>query len=159
MSANPLPSVDATIYAVREWKETLGPECKWWQKWFHRFIYLPFNEFSLKIVKIPPVTSATLCGDKVQFSWLEDGGFFASEDEADVACLTNRYSYQGMPFGRAFPSVSGQLLGPTIFPRAKNPRKREQPILSLVFKDRKKDEQEQRTLAEYLQQLHQVLDR
>lgn len=156
--SSPLPVVDETIYAVREWKETLDPCCKWWQRWFHRFVYLPFQEFSLKVVKIPTVTSATITGDEVRFSWLEDAGFFGSEHEADIACLTERYSYQGMPYGRAYPSLSGQCLGPTIFPRAKNPRKRARPILSLVMKDRKRDEAEAREFSKCLQRLNQVLD-
>lgn len=159
MSASqPLPA-EQTIFAVREWKSTLDPRSKWWQRWFHRFVYLPFNEFSLRVMKVPTVTHAVIHGEKVELSWLEDAGFFASEDEADIACLTERYSYQGLPFGRSLPSDSAQFVNPTIFPRAKNPRKRAQPVLSLVIKDRKQDEYEQRTLSEYIQQLNQVLDR
>lgn len=157
MSAHPVPQVDGTIYAVRIWKDTLDPCAKWWQRWFHKFIYLPFQEFSLKVVKVPTVTSVTVEGDKTTFSWLEDGGFFASEHEADIACLTDRWSYQGMPFGRLFPSDSAQVLGPTVFPRAKNPRKRAEPMLALVIKDRKQDEQRDQQLAACLQQVNQVL--
>lgn len=158
MSASPLPSTDGTIYAVREWKETLDQDAPWWQKWYHRFVYRPFNEFSLRVMRIPPDNYVVLDGNRVTFSLVEDGGFFSSEHEADIACLTERYSYQGMPFGRAFPDRSGQCLGPTIFPRAKEPRKRAKPILSLIFKDRKQEESEQKELARYIRKLNQVLD-
>ena len=158
MSARRLPQPDDVIYAVRQWKETLDPSAKWWQRWFHRFLYKPFNEFALRVVKIPPATSVTIEGRKVTFSWLEDAGFFASEDEADFACLTPRDSYQQMVFGRAYPSETAQFIGPTIFPRAKNPRKRAKPILEMVIKPRKKDEAEQRSLHDALVRLNQVLD-
>lgn len=157
MSARRLPQTDETIFAVRQWKETLDPSAKWWQRWFHRFVYLPFNEFSLKVMKIPTVTSVTVEGKRTTFSWLEDEGFFADEDAADAACLTERWSYQGMPFGQQFPADSAQVVGPTVFPRAKNPRKRAKPILRMIIKDRKVDEQRDRELAECLQQVNQVL--
>ena len=159
MSAQPLPDTDESIFVVREWKQTLDLSAKWWQRWFHRFVYLPFNEFSLKVVKIPPVTSVTLEGHKVTFRWLEDGGFFASKDQADNACLTERWSYQEMTFGRLFPSESAQCISPTIFPRAKRPRKRGTPILSMIIKPRKEEDRDRRILAERLTTLNQVLDR
>jgi hypothetical protein len=155
MSAQHLPKPDETIYAVREWKNTLDPRAKWWQRLFHRFIYQPFNEFSLKVVKIPPATSVTVDGRRVTFSWLEDAGFFASEDEADHACLTDRTSYQEMTFGRIFPWDSAQCVGPTIFPRAKRPLKRAKPILSMVLSPRKEHEQIKSELA----RLHKNLAR
>lgn len=158
MSAQRLPETDDPIFAVRLWKNTLDRDAKWWQRLFHQFIYLPFNEFSLKIVKIPPSTSVTVDGTRVTFSWLEDAGFFASEDQADIACLTDRHSYQRLTYGRAFPSDSAQCSGPTIFPRAKNPRKRAKPILNLIIKDRAQDEKEHQELAECLLQLNQVLE-
>jgi hypothetical protein len=159
MSARRLPEVDEVIYAVRHWKHTLDPSAKWWQRWFHRFIYLPFNEFSLKVVQVPPVTSVTIDGPKVTFSWLEDGGYFGSEHEADLACLTERDSYQQMTYGRAFPFESAQCIGPTIFPRAKSPRKRAQPVLAMLIKPRKEDDHERERLAQTLTKLNQVLDR
>jgi hypothetical protein len=159
MSAQRLPEVDECIYAVRQWKTTLDPNAKWWQKLFHRFVYKPFNEFSLKVVKIPPATSVTIDGSKVTFTWLEDAGFFASEDEADIACLTDRYSYQQVTYGRAFPVDSAQCLGSTIFPRAARPRKRANPILEMIIKPRKEDDRERQRLAQTLAELNQVLDR
>lgn len=159
MSARQLPAVDESIYAVRQWKDTLDPSARWWQRWFHRFIYLPFNEFSLKVIKIPPATSVTVEGPRVNFSWLEDGGFFDSEDQADTACLTDRHSYQRMAYGRIFPSDSAQCIGPTIFPRAKRPRKRATPILEMIIKPRREDDRDRRQLADHLAYLNQVLDR
>lgn len=159
MSAQRLPEPDDSIYVVRQWKDTLDSTAKWWQRWFHRFLYLPFNEFALKVVKLPPATSVTIEGSKVTFSWLEDGGFFGSEDQADTACLTERDSYQRMTYGRIFPADSAQCVGPTVFPRAKRPRKRAHPILEMIIKPRKEDDRERQQLAQTLAQLNQVLDR
>lgn len=158
MSAQRLPQPDDVIYAVRQWKETLDPNAHWWQRWFHRFVYKPFNEFALKVVKIPPATSVTIEGNKVTFSWLEDAGFFASEDQADSACLTPRDSYQQMVFGRAYPSETAQFIGPTIFPRAKNPRKRARPVLAMIIKPVRVEEREHKEWKEALARLNQVLD-
>ncbi len=159
MSARRLPEVDETIFVVRQWKTTLDPNARWWQRWFHRFLYLPFNELALKVFKLPPATSVTVEGHKATFGWIEDAGFFTDEDQADLACLTDRYSYQPVTFGRAFPAESAQCLGPTIFPRATRPRKRAAPILSMVIKPRRQDDRERRQLADTLAQLNQVLDR
>lgn len=158
MSAQRLPQPDDSIYAVRQWKQTLDPGAKWWQKLFHRLLYCPFNEFALKVVKVPPATSVTIDGSRVTFSWLEDGGYFGSEDEAEIACLTDRHSYQRMTYGRAYPSDSAQCVGPTIFPRAKNPRKRAAPVLAMVIKPRREEDQERQELAECLAQINQVLE-
>jgi hypothetical protein len=124
-----------------------------------------FNEFSLRVMKIPPATSVTIEGNKVTFSWMEDGGFFGSEDEADQACLTERSSYQWMTYGRVFPPDSAQCVGPTIFPRAKKPLKRAAPIFEMVIKSRTEDqraqqerEEERAQLKECLTQINQVLD-
>lgn len=159
VSAQRLPETDQMIFIVREWKEVLDPSAKWWQRWFHRFVYLPFNEFALRVMKIPPVSSATIEGRRVTFSWLEDAGFFATEEQADTACLTERWSYQGMTFGRLFPSESAQCVGPTIFPRAKRPLKRARPVLSMIIKPRKEEDRERQQLAQTLARLNQVLDR
>lgn len=157
MSAQRLPQPDDAIYAVRQWKQTLDPSVKWWQRWFHRLVYVPVNEFALKVVKLPPATSVTIDGSKVTFSWLEDGGFFTSEHEADLACLTERYSYQRLTYGRAFPADSAQCAGPTIFPRAENPRKRAAPILEMVITPRKEITKSLSTLKQETNKLSEVL--
>lgn len=155
MSARRMPEADESIYAVRHWKETLDPSAKWWQRWFHRFLYKPFNEFALKVIKIPPATSITVEGGRVTFSIVEDGGYFGSEYEADLACTSERHSYQQMVYGRIYPVESAQVIGPTIFPRARNPRKRAKPILEMVIKPRTEDEEMRREIA----RLHEILDR
>lgn len=155
MSAQRLPQPDDGIYAVKQWKETLDPTAPWWQRWWHRFVYRPFNEFSLRVMKVPPDNHVTIDGSKISFSLVEDAGFFASEHEADIACLTERDSYQRYTFGRLYPRGSGQHTGPVIFPRAKNPRKRAKPILGMVIKPRKEEEQ----VMEKLAILNEILDR
>jgi hypothetical protein len=64
-----------------------------------------------------------------------------------------------MIFGRVAPHNSAQYCG-TIFPRKKkNPRRWSKPVLSLVIKDRKEEERKDRTLADTLSYLNQVLER
>lgn len=129
MSAQPLPQVDQAIYMVAQWKDELDPVAPWWQRWFYRFVYVPFNEIALRVFKIPRATEVLIEGQRVSFRWWEVEGFFASEDEADVGCLSERWSYKDYPFGRLMTPESGQYGRGPIFPRAKNPRKRERPIL------------------------------
>lgn len=159
MSAAPKPQVDDTIYTVTQWKEELDPSYKWWQKVFYRWLYLPFNEFALRVVKIPKATEVVVKDNEYSFRWWEVEGHFGSADEADLACLTERYCYKEYPFGRLYTPQSGQIGNGPVFPRAKNPVRRIQPILQMVIKDRKQDDRERTTLAEALKQLNQVLDR
>lgn len=155
MSARRLPEPDDGIYTVKQWKETLDPGAPWWQRWYHRFVYRPFNEFSLRVMKVPPDNHITIDGNKVSFSLVEDGGFFASEHEADLACLSERDSYQQYTFGRLYPRGSGQHIGPVIFPRAKNPRKRADPVLRMLIKPCKVEEQMRQELAKISKTLDQ----
>lgn len=155
MSARHRPETDEVIYAVRQWKETLDTSAKWWQRLFYKLAYRPFNEFSLRVVKIPPANTITVEGDRVIFTIVEDGGYFGSEHEADLACITERDSYQAMTYGRAYPRESAQCIGPTIFPRAKNPLKRAAPILEMVITSRKVDQR----IKQELTRLNETLDR
>lgn len=157
-TARPLPDVDQDVYLVAQWKYELDSRCTRWQCWWFKYIFLPIVRFSFRRVGIPPVTEVTAEGGKITCSWYEIEGVFADADEADLACLGRYWSYKRFPFGRLLPPESAQY-GTTIFPRAKNPRNRHQPQrLALVVKDRIKEEQEQRTLADYLAQLNRVLD-
>lgn len=123
------PQVDQTIYMVAQWKDELDPVVPWWQRWYYRFIYVPFNEFSLRVFKIPRATEVLIEGKRVSFRWWEVEGFFGSEHEAEQGCLTERWYYKDYPFGRLMSVESGQYGRGPVFPRARNPRKREHPIL------------------------------
>jgi hypothetical protein len=154
MSARPLPQVDDTIYTVSLWKDELDSTYKWWQKAFYRFLYLPFNEFSLKVIKIPKATEIEREGDKVRFRIWEIIGHYGSPDEADITCTTPRHCYKDYPYGRRFPDISGQIGHGPVFPRAKDPRKRIQPIMDTTFLPRREVSQMRNEIA----RLNQVLD-
>lgn len=155
MSAQRFPQIDDTIYTVTQWKNELDSTYKWWQKAFYRFIYLPFQEFSLKRIKIPRATEVVIKGGEYSFRWWEVEGHFGSEHEADLACLTERYCYKDYPFGRPFPVLSGQVGNGPVFPRAKNPRKRLRPIMEMAIIPQKRVG----ILESEIARLHQTLDR
>jgi len=151
------------VFKVSQWKTALDSTEPWWRKFFHKWIYLPFQDFSFGVMKIPPVKEVTVESDghgsvRRIFSWFEDEGIFEHEDQADYACLGEQWGYKKMPYGRLVPPESAQYSG-TIFPRKKNPRRWAKPTLSLIIKDRKQDEREHAALAECLAELNHVLDR
>lgn len=136
-SARPLPETDAEMFMVVQWKDIVNDVSPWWQKLYYRTIYKWFMEFSLRVMRIPNPTEVTqIDGQKSTFSWLEHQGFFQSEDQADFACLAERWAYKRFIFGRALPSETGQYDSPWIYPRSKNPRKRAKPILRMVITPR-----------------------
>lgn len=159
VSARRLPEVDENICVVVQWKDMVDARSPWWRKAYYRFVYAPFLEFSLRVVKIPNPTEVSIEGKRIRFSWLEWQGFFASADQAEIACVGERWGYKALPFGRSLPDVSGQYLDSEwVFPRAKNPRKRARPMLAMVFKDRKQEERDGERLRDYLRRLNQELD-
>lgn len=91
------------------------------------------------------------------YRWFEDEGIFDDEDQADLACLTEHHGYRKMLKNRVHPSESTQTFG-TIFPRKKNPRKWAKPTFTLLAKDRRKEEHEQKLLKEYITRIDQALD-
>lgn len=138
MSTQRLPQTDDTLFMVSQWKEDLDKSAPWWQRWFYRFAYVPFNEFSLKVMKIPPYNETVVEGTRVTFRRWEVEGFFGSEHEADLGCLTERWCYKDYPFGRLMPPDSGQCGNGPTYPRAKNPTKRLKPVLSMAITPQQK---------------------
>ena len=128
-----LPRVDSEICMVVQWKDVVDASTQWWRRLYYRTVYKWFMEFSLRVMKIPNPTEVTIDGRKVHFSWLEHQGFFESEDQADRACLGEKWGYKRILFGRLLPPESGQYDSPWIYPRAKNPRKRANLILTTVI--------------------------
>lgn len=150
------------VFKVSVWKTKPDAGAPWWQRWFHRLVYLPFQSFSIKVMKVPPAKQVIVESDaqgniKQTFGWFEDLAILEHEDQADAACLTESDFYTRLPYGRLMPEQSAQYeYGAPTFPRRKNPKKWHRPVLSLIIKDRKKDEQTQRTLAEYLEKINQL---
>lgn len=161
-SINPEPK---DVYKVSVWKTKPDAGAPWWQRWFHRYIYLPFQNFSITVVKIPPVKQVIVESDaqgniKKTFGWFEDIGIFPHEDQADAGCLTESEFYTRLPYGRLMPQQSAQYeYGCPTFPRRKDPKKWANPVLSLVIKDRKQDERKDQQWKQYLDKLNEVLDR
>lgn len=151
-----------TDWKVSVWKDDIDPSAPWWQRFYFKQIYLRFLDLSFKL-GIPKTKEVIVESDehgnvKRTFQWFEDIASFDTEEQADAACLTERYGYMEIPHGRSAPFESAQLKG-TVFPRKKNPRKWSKPVLSLIVKDRKQEEKEQDLIKKYLDRLHQALDR
>lgn len=151
------------VYKVIQWKQDIDSTEPWWKRAFHRYIYLPFQNCSFSL-GIPAVKEVTVESDEKgrirrTFRWCEDQGIFDTEEQADVGCLTERFGYTKLPYGRLVPPNSAQYDGGTTYPRKQNPKRWTKPTLSLIVKDRAKDEREQQALSTALTRLNQVLDR
>lgn len=151
------------VYKVSVWKWKPDASAPWWQRWYFRFVYLPFQNFSFGVMGIPSAKEVTVESDergnvRRTFSWYEDIAIFEDEERADRACLDEPYGYKRQPFNRMAPRDSAQYSG-TVFPRKKDPRKWASPTLSLVIRDRKQDEQRDKQLAECLREINQVLSK
>lgn len=149
-------------FLVIQWKDRPDAREPWWVHWYYNHVYVPFQRFSFKRFGIPRAKQRTV--EKLPdgtiretYSWFENGGVFDDADCADLACVDEQDGYKPIYRNRCAGRDSAEV-GQVIFPRSKKPRRWYKPTMSLVLKDRKKDEQEQRTLAEYLRQLNQVLD-
>ena len=162
----PEPQIDppAKVFKVSEWKWGVDSGSPWWRRLFFKYAFLPFIDFSFGVVGIPTPKECEVTADDQgrvsrRYSWFEDIAILSDEDMADNACLNVHTGYKAMFFGKVAPAESAQSSG-TIFPRKKKgSRKWANPALSLVIKDRKEEEQKDKTLADTLSYLNQVLDR
>lgn len=150
------------VFKVSEWKWGIDEGSPWWRRFYFKYVFLRLLDFSFGVMKVPTPKGVEIKSDdkgKItrRYFWFEDIAILDDEDKADAACLTEHAGYKRMLYGQVAPSESAQYSG-TVFPRKKNPRKWSQPTLSLVIKDRKQEERQQQTLAEYIAQLHRVLD-
>lgn len=158
------------VFKVSQWKWAPDKSAPWWQHLFFHWVYLPFQNFSLSVFKIPSVMEVIVESDEKgrvrrTFRWFEDEAIYEDEDRADLACLAEPWGYRKMPVNQLHPSQSTQSFG-TIFPRKKNPRKWATPTFPLFAKSRREEQRQQQEaakreqqLAESLRQLNQVLDR
>jgi hypothetical protein len=146
-----------TVWKVSVWKDDVDPSSPWWLKVYYRHVYLRFLDFSFWI-GVPKAKEVVVESDehgnvRQTFQWFEDIGTFDSEAQADAACLTERYGYMEIPHGESAPFESAQLKG-TFFPRKKHPKKWAKPVLSLIVKHRKQEENER----ELIQRINKALD-
>ena len=150
------------VFKVNVWKTKPDAGAPWWQRWFHRYAYLPFQNFSITWMNIPPAKQVIVESDekgnvRKTFCWFEDIGIYEHEDQADIACLTESDFYTRLPYGRRMPEQSAQYeYGAPTFPRRNNPREWHRPVLSLIIKDRREEEREKQVLAEYLSKISQL---
>lgn len=157
-----LPSRVKTDWKVSVWKDDIDPASSWWKKLYFRHVYLPFLDFSFRL-GIPKAKEVVVESDehgnvRRTFQWFEDIGTFDTEEQADAACLTDRYGYMEIPHGQSAPFESVQFKG-TVFPRKKKPKKWAKPVLGLVAKERKQEEHDQDAISKCLKRLHQALER
>lgn len=160
-SSLPSPEVK-DVFKVLQWKHDVDATEPWWKRFFFRHVFLRFLNFSFWL-GIPAVKEVIVESDdqgrvRRTFRWCEDQGIFSNEEQADAGCLTERWGYTKLPYGRLIPPESAQY-GGTVYPRKNNPRRWHKPVFSLVVKDRIEEEQERATLAQCLQALNQELDR
>lgn len=158
------PETDADIgYLLIQWKDRPDAREPWWVHFFYDRVYHPFQRFSFKYFRIPRAKQVSVTADEhgrttTVFSWFENGGFFDDAERADIACVDEQDGYKPIYKNRPMPKDSAEI-GAVIFPRSKNPKRWAKPTMSLVIKDRKQDEREQKTWQECLRKLNQALDR
>lgn len=153
------------VWKVAQWKWGIDDGSPRWKQLFFKYVFLPFQSFSFRL-GIPTPKEVVVEYDNDQrvirrtFRWWEDEGIFDDPDQADAGCLDEHWGYTNLPHGRLMPSGSGTY-GVTVFPRKQHPKSYQwaKPKSTFVIKERKKEELQQQTLAEYIKQLHQVLDR
>lgn len=151
------PALDR-IWMVAQWKWELDASTPWYSKAFFKYIFRRFIHFSWNVMKIPAPKGAVIEGSKQTFIWFENGGFFSSEDQADLACISEFDGYKDVPLNRSFPPESAQYSS-LVFPRQKNPRQhRRKPTFSIVSTPRSELaqlENEITKLREEINQAHQ----
>lgn len=149
------------IWTVAHWKWELDPCTPRYRCWFFKHIFRPFIHFSWYVMKVPcpKGMEVEIESGKQRFFWFENGGYFSSEDQADLACTGENHGYRGVLLDQAYPPQSAQRTS-LVFPRQKNPRlHRKAPTFNLIVKDRKEDQKKDQALAAALTKLNQVLDR
>ena len=155
------PSTD-DLYLVIQWKDRPDKKAPWWQHWYYDHIYVPFLRFSFKYFKVPRAKQTSITSDDqgrvtTVFSWFENGGVYDTPEQADVACVDEFDGYKNVPRNRCTPRDSAEY-GVVIFPRSKKPKRWARPTMSLVVKDRAKEQEDQQTLKECLHRLNRALD-
>lgn len=150
------------VWKVSAWKWGIDKGAPRWRYLFFHWVFLPFLDFSFKLGIPTPkereVESDEHGNTRVTYRWFEDEGIFPDPDQAEAGCLEEHWGYTCLPFGRLMPPESAQY-GRTTFPRKKKGSRKWGALkFPFLIKDRKAEEQREKTLADYLARLNQVLD-
>lgn len=119
------------VWPVRARKYGLDDRSPWWQRWYFKWIYLPFLRFSFKRMKIPAVKELTIDGKRMTFCWWEDQGVFETREQAEAACLGPMWSYKKLPLNRLLAKESSNYDG-EVYPRADKPLRYVEPSFEVM---------------------------
>lgn len=159
MSAHAIPPLVTdevkNVYCVTQRKYGIDKHSPWWQRWFFRWAYLPFVRFAFKRMSIPAVDAIEIEGKIERLCWNEIQGIFTDKDKADLSCMGQFWCVRPIPLDLPLPDDTAQY-GGHYYPRADKPGRFGKPSFRLVTKDRKKEEREQQTLAQYLDKINQL---
>jgi hypothetical protein len=143
------------VWMVVQWKWDLDPDTPWYRKWWLKIFRL-FIHFSWNVMKIPCPKGMEIEGDKQRIIWAENQGFFSSEDQAEIACITEWTGYKDVPMDRRFPLESAQYSS-LVFPRQKNPRQhRRAPTFHIVSAPRSELEQLKEEVTKLREEIRQA---
>lgn len=144
------------VWMVAQWKYGLDNTTPWYRRFFFKYIFRPFLHFSWNMMKIPCPKGVQVDGKKLTFFWFENGGFFSSEDQAEIACTGYYDGYKDVPLDRAFPPESAQYSS-LVFPRQKDPRQhRRKPNFSIVATPREEITDLERQIMELEKQVKEL---
>lgn len=143
------------VWMVAHWKWELDQGTPWYRRLYFKFFYW-FIHFSWNVMKIPCPKGMQIDGDKQTIFWFENGGFFSSEDQAELACTGKYHGYKDVPLDRQFPPESAQYSS-LVFPRQKNPRQhRRRPNFSIVATPREEITNLEKQIAELERQIREL---
>lgn len=158
------------VWMVAQWKYGLDSTTPWYRQFFFKYVFRPFIHFSWNVMKIPcpkgveikgssregGSDQGTPSGYKATIFWFENGGFFSTEDQAEIACTGYYDGYKDVPLDRAFPPESAQYSS-LVFPRQKSPRQhRRRPNFSIVATPREEITNLEKKIMELEKQVNQL---
>lgn len=125
-------SVEREVWPVRARKYGVDDRSPWWQRYYFRFVYLPFLRFSFQRFRIPAAKEVTVDGKSITFSWWEDQGIFETREQAEAACLGPMWSYKKLPLNRLLAKESGKYANGDVYPRADKPERFVRPSFEIM---------------------------
>lgn len=139
------------LFHVGVRKYGLDESSPWWRKLFFRAIFLPFNRFAFKRMKIPAM-------DKLEpdnsFSWFEHIGVFTERELADSACKGEFWQVTPLLVNASLPTESCQRSCHT-FPKSAYPDRHNRRVFPLVVEPLGSID----AMGRAVTQLEQVLDK
>ena len=116
MEPETLPDVD-DLYVVTVRKYGLDRGSPWWQRWFFRWLYLPFVRRSHAWFKIPAQGTRHADGS---LSWVEMIGIATDREVAEAMCQGEFYCVTRLPVNCGLPYESVHYRGHS-YPKAVAP--------------------------------------